>query len=458
MQFKRIIPFLILFLFAFTANLSFAQSSEENTFNPLGNSLGVTLEGGGVYPHTDIDPEINYLYRGGLEYFFPTSDAHAFGIKLMGGFVNLGKQDQLGDVKLGLMYALGTGGTIPYLSLGGNYIFQKDVKEVEQNSFGYFGEAGLKFFLGDALTLNLSYTLNLAGHDKLEGVVANKNDAYSTAQAGFTFFLSQDLDSDNDGVRDSKDMCPDTPMGVKVDEFGCPLDGDKDGVADYLDRCPDTPAGVQVDSEGCPVDSDGDGVADYLDKCPNTPKNVKVDKNGCPVDTDGDGVADYLDKCPNTPKDVKVDKEGCPVDTDGDGVPDYLDKCPNTPKGTKVDNHGCPEVVEAFKVTVYFGFDKSNLTKEATAKLDGAADFLKRNPETMFSLEGHTCWIGPESYNMKLSERRANSVFNYIVKKGIDKQRFQKKWFGETMPAADNKIKEGRKLNRRTLVIQMLEK
>ncbi|MFH1967020.1 MAG: hypothetical protein ABIJ03_00765, partial [Patescibacteria group bacterium] len=205
MQFKRIIPFLILFLFAFTANLSFAQSSEENTFNPLGNSLGVTLEGGGVYPHTDIDPEINYLYRGGLEYFFPTSDAHAFGIKLMGGFVNLGKQDKLGDVKLGLMYALGTGGTIPYLSLGGNYIFQKDVKGVEQNSLGYFGEAGLKFFLSDALTLNLSYTLNMARQDKLEGIVSNVNDAYSTAQAGLTFFLSQDLDSDYDGVKDSDD-------------------------------------------------------------------------------------------------------------------------------------------------------------------------------------------------------------------------------------------------------------
>ncbi|MBM4177001.1 MAG: OmpA family protein [Ignavibacteria bacterium] len=253
-------------------------------------------------------------------------------------------------------------------------------------------------------------------------------------------------------------MCPNTPMGVKVDEFGCPLDTDKDGVADYLDRCPDTPTGVQVNAEGCPIDSDGDGVADYLDKCPNTPKNVKVDKNGCPLDTDGDGVADYLDKCPNTPKDVKVDKDGCPLDSDGDGVPDYLDKCPDTPKGTKVDNYGCPEVTEPFKVIVYFGFDKSNLTKEATAKLDGAADFLKNNPDAMFSLEGHTCWIGTEVYNMKLSERRAKSVFDYLVKKGIDKQRMQQKWFGETMPAEDNKTKKGRELNRRTVVIQMLER
>jgi len=71
--------------------------------------------------------------------------------------------------------------------------------------------------------------------------------------------------------------------------------------------------GVKVDAKGCPIDSDNDGVADYLDKCPDTPANVKVDKNGCPIDSDNDGVADYLDKCPDTPKDFKVDQNGCPV-------------------------------------------------------------------------------------------------------------------------------------------------
>jgi OOP family OmpA-OmpF porin len=61
------------------------------------------------------------------------------------------------------------------------------------------------------------------------------------------------------------------------------------------------------------IDSDHDGVPDNIDKCPNTPAGVKVDKFGCPIDSDGDGVPDYLDKCPNTPKGVHVDKYGCPV-------------------------------------------------------------------------------------------------------------------------------------------------
>jgi OOP family OmpA-OmpF porin len=169
------------------------------------------------------------------------------------------------------------------------------------------------------------------------------------------------VDSDNDGVPDNYDnrhdftipqyydKCPtSTPMGVKVDNVGCPLDADKDGVSDYLDKCPGTPIGIKVDKDGCPLDTDKDGVPDYLDKCPGTPAGVKVDQNGCPLDSDGDGVPDYLDKCPGTPAGVKVDKDGCPLDSDGDSVPDYLDKCPGTPAGIKVDQDGCAPTTRFF--------------------------------------------------------------------------------------------------------------
>ena len=64
-------------------------------------------------------------------------------------------------------------------------------------------------------------------------------------------------------------------------------------------------------------DSDGDGVGDSKDKCPNTPKGVKVDSVGCPIDSDGDGVPDYLDKCPDTPKGMPVDAAGCPPVVEG---------------------------------------------------------------------------------------------------------------------------------------------
>lgn len=69
-----------------------------------------------------------------------------------------------------------------------------------------------------------------------------------------------DGDDDKDGVINSRDKCPNTPPGVKVDEFGCPIpipvpekDSDGDGILDNLDRCPDTPPGVKVDEFGCPI-------------------------------------------------------------------------------------------------------------------------------------------------------------------------------------------------------------
>jgi len=79
--------------------------------------------------------------------------------------------------------------------------------------------------------------------------------ASGSAMNGFVreVLLSGEMDSDGDGVIDSKDKCPNTPRGVKVDMSGCPLDSDKDGVPDYKDKCPGTPQGVKVDSKGCPL-------------------------------------------------------------------------------------------------------------------------------------------------------------------------------------------------------------
>jgi len=58
-------------------------------------------------------------------------------------------------------------------------------------------------------------------------------------------------DSDNDGVIDSKDQCPDTVAGAVVNEHGCELDDDKDGVVNRLDQCPNTIVGAEVDTVGC---------------------------------------------------------------------------------------------------------------------------------------------------------------------------------------------------------------
>jgi len=193
------------------------------------------------------------------------------------------------------------------------------------------------------------------------------------------------------------------------------------------------------------IDSDGDGVPDDLDKCPNTPKGVKVDAYGCPLDADGDGVPDYLDKCPNTPKGVKVDQDGCPLDSDGDGVPDHLDQCPDTPKGATVNSVGC----WALKGLVLFDFNKWDIKPEAHRLLDEVVAIMKKSPELKGVIEGHTDGIGSQAYNQSLSEKRARAVEKYIEAHGIASDRWTIKGYGKSKPIASNDTEEGRRENRR---------
>jgi outer membrane protein OmpA-like peptidoglycan-associated protein len=153
-------------------------------------------------------------------------------------------------------------------------------------------------------------------------------------------------DSDGDGRANSRDDCPDTPLGALVDDRGCPVDGDGDRVPDGIDRCPYTRRNHAVGPDGCPADSDGDGVADPADACPSTPPSSVVDDWGCPRDADRDGVPDGIDRCARTGSGIAVDEHGCASDSDADGVPDSADRCPGTPAGAIVDRAGCPEAAD----------------------------------------------------------------------------------------------------------------
>ena len=252
-------------------------------------------------------------------------------------------------------------------------------------------DAGVRFMLSKNISANISGGVVLGRSDYLDDItIGEDNDYFYTFTAGLSYYFGRDKDSDGDGVPDYIDKCPDTPHGVKVDNFGCPLDSDGDGVPDYLDKCPDTPTGVKVDAMVVLLIQMVMVFRIILINVLILHHGVKVDANGCPLDSDGDGVPDYLDKCPNTPTGVKVDASGCPLDSDGDGVPDYLDKCPNTPKGTKVDANGCPVMKEEFKHfklsgDANFNSGKADLLPAAFPILDKLADAMKSNPNYKWS-------------------------------------------------------------------------
>lgn len=98
---------------------------------------------------------------------------------------------------------------------------------------------------------------------------------------------------------------------------------------------------------------------------------------------------------------------------------------------------------------VNFDFDKASLRPEAYSKLDAAAESLKEWGDGKVEVAGHTDSIGSEAYNMGLSLRRAESVRNYLVNKGIPSDRLVIRGYGESQPVADNATAEGRFQNRR---------
>jgi len=103
--------------------------------------------------------------------------------------------------------------------------------------------------------------------------------------------------------------------------------------------------------------------------------------------------------------------------------------------------------------SVYFDFDKSTLKPGAVAELDRAAKIMLDNPDVWLELQGNTDSIGTESYNMKLGERRAKAVFDYLKSKGVAANRLKTMSFGESKPEASNKTAEGRTENRRVDLI-----
>lgn len=260
------------------------------------------------------------------------------------------------------------------------------------------------------------------------------------------------MDSDKDGIPDDKDSCPDSAPGVKVDARGCELDTDGDGVVDSQDRCPGTPPGTTVDATGCKTaesDSDGDGIVNSRDRCPDTPRGARVDANGCELDSDGDGVADSKDSCPDTPSGAKVDARGCEVDSDNDGIADSKDKCPGTASGKNVDRQGC-ELQEVIVLKgVNFETSSDQLKSNSFSVLDEMAATLKRYPNMVVEVAGYTDNRGAASFNKQLSQKRAASVADYLISKGVSADNLQATGYGAASPIADNSTAAGRAQNRR---------
>lgn len=197
-------------------------------------------------------------------------------------------------------------------------------------------------------------------------------------------------------------------------------------------------------------DRDGDGVPDINDECPKIKGSVAA--KGCP-DQDGDGVPDKDDACPNIAG--KAARKGCPApDNDHDGVDNDDDKCPDV-AGVK-ENNGCPAIeadlrseIDRYAKRIQFKYKSTVLSKKSKEVLNEIAKILKENTHLHVLIEGYTSSDGNGRNHISLSQRRAESVKEYLESNGIKASRLKAVGFGDTNPLNGNKTEAERTMNRR---------
>ncbi len=365
---------------------------------------------GGYVFEGDQGLEDDLTYSLGLGYNLTDSWSTEF---VLNYFNTDFKRSHGGGEVNGLLYHLDTlyhfmpeSSLVPYLAGGiGGITLDPDRGGSETDFLLNYG-IGLKYFLTDSLALRSDLRHVFAFGDP------ENNFIYS---AGLTYLF-----------------------GSQPADRPAPKDSDGDGVIDANDACPGSPVGAPVDRIGCPLDSDRDGIPDYLDKCPNTPRSTHVNKHGCAFDKSTEDI-DGREKLPTALRGM--------ADRDGDGVTDQNDRCPGTPAGLMIDKTGCPI---SLTLAIEFDADKADIKPRHHAELKRGADFIRKYPTSRILIAGHTDSTASGTYNRRLSQRRADSVRNYLISKfGIKAERLEAKGYGETFPIVDNGTAQGRQRNRR---------
>ena len=148
---------------------------------------------------------------------------------------------------------------------------------------------------------------------------------------------------------------------------------------------------------------------------------------------------------------MTVVKFGIPFNFDG------LLSIPNEPGLILFDQSLKIRVVKKYKRVyrleqVYFDTNKWDIKKESEPALNGLLKTLQANPNMKIEIAGHTDDVGDDESNLRLSQRRADAVVQYLVSRGIAPQRLISKGYGERLPELPNNSEQGRARNRRTEV------
>jgi outer membrane protein OmpA-like peptidoglycan-associated protein len=314
-------------------------------------------------------------------------------------------------------------------------------------------------------------------------------DSYLNVSAGFTF-MGESCSSDKDG--DGLGKCDEEKIGTD------PRNADTDG-----DGLTDGEEFLTYKTDPLKVDTDGDGLTDYQEVKTYKTNPLVADTDGdglsdgdevlkyktdpLKVDTDGDGLSDGDEVLKYKTDPLKVDTDGdgltdgdevlkyktdpLKVDTDGDGLTDSeeilkykTDPLKKDTDGGSVDDFtevkrgtdplnpeddivkiGVPIVLEG----ITFATGKADITPESEQILMKAFKTLETYPDITVEISGYTDNVGSSSSNLKLSQKRADSVKGWLVSKGISADRIIAVGHGEDNPRVANDTAENKRLNRR---------
>ena len=319
----------------------------------------------------------------------------------------------------------------PYVTIGGGYTWLDTIGAGTLN-----GGIGTNIWVGNSFGFNIQTTYKHAFE-----AYGLKHWQHSV---GIVFRFGG-KDTDNDGLNDDKDACPE--LFGTFETNGCP-DTDKDGVIDSDDLCPNVFGPKNM--RGCP-DNDGDGTPDKYDKCPEV--KGEIDDDGCPVlDTDNDGVIDIKDKCPQQPG--PRENAGCPTQQQVQQTQNLAQQQNITQRQKQIDRNEAIKnkvttELNTLAKAVLFNNGKSTLTTSDKAALDSIAKVMISQPNMKFHVTGHTDNVGNSESNLLLSEKRASEAKTYLISKNVNASNLTSQGYGEDNPIADNSTEDGRLRNRR---------
>jgi len=371
--------------------------------------------------------------------------------------------------------------------------FQNPPVAVEEEGWTAMVPAGLgtKIKLTETILLEVqaSFTYTFTENLNFYKTPETPNDAYVGLGLGLTFQGDRGTsDDDMDGLMKKEEKLlgtdpknPDTDGdglkdGEEVTKYKTdPLKVDTDG-----DRLNDGDEVLKYKTDPLKADTDSDGLSDYAELITNKTDPLKADTDGdglkdgeevtkyktdpLKADTDGDGLKDGEEV-------TKYKTDPLKADTDGDGLKDgeeitnfktdplkkdtdggTVDDGVEVKRGTNPLNAdddvvkvGVPMILEG----VTFATGKADITPESAIILEQSLKTMNIYPEIEVEIGGHTDNVGKKSSNVKLSQKRADSVKDWLVSKGVDPKRISTKGYGPDQPIVPNDTPENKRKNRR---------